>query len=254
MTIPVTRHDFVLIGQLYASEDIVKEADRLLPLATEDIQTLAKRGYTMTELEALRGYRDRLSAESADRREQRGAKKAARAREGVAVRDGKRVLRSGVVLAVAAIARRPVPSGESEETTREIVAGLMLQVDALTGRIGTDSAKLRTRLGTLKNILALPELQPSAPEAGGRTEFLAKVDDALKKLPGLAESKKAHQEEAKARTEDLDEIDGRAYFNMKLLCQVGRAYFNEHGDPGRAGGYQLNALHVATAKRTPPPA
>ncbi|MBI5481356.1 MAG: hypothetical protein HY906_21030 [Deltaproteobacteria bacterium] len=180
MTIPVTRHDFVQIGQLHASEDIVKEADRLLPVATEDIQKLAKRGYTMVELEGLRSYRDRLSGESADRREQRGAKKGARAREAVALREGKRVLRSGVVLALAGVARRPVPDGETEETTREIVAGLMHQVDALTGRIGNDSAKLRTRLGTLKNVLALPELQPPAAEAGARTEFLAKVDDALK--------------------------------------------------------------------------
>ena len=53
---------------------------------------------------------------------------------------------------------------------------------------------------------------------------------------------------AKAGTASLDEIDGRAYTNLKTLTKVGRAYWREHGDLKRAGEYQLNALHSAAGK------
>jgi hypothetical protein len=76
---------------------------------------------------------------------------------------------------------------------------------------------------------------------------------ALTSIPSLAETKKALQAEAMGETDALGEIDGRGYTNLKLLCQVGRACFNELGDPGRAALYQLTALHAASRKRAPAP-
>ena len=49
MPIPITVDDFVAIGERYLSADIVNEADRLLPIATADIDLLATRGYGQGE-------------------------------------------------------------------------------------------------------------------------------------------------------------------------------------------------------------
>ncbi|MEO6596419.1 MAG: hypothetical protein ABIP94_16840 [Planctomycetota bacterium] len=53
MTIPITVDDYVAIGERYLSEEIINEADRLLPIATADIDRLATRGYGQAELNKL---------------------------------------------------------------------------------------------------------------------------------------------------------------------------------------------------------
>ena len=248
MSIPVTVDDFVAIGERYLSEEIVNEADRLIPLATADIGRLATRGYGQGDLNKLHGFRAALVAEVAGRNQQRGSKKGSRSVEGHAIKEGKLVLRSGETTALAVLTNRTPPPGETPLETAKIVADTLGQIDALGGHIGSDSAKLRTRLTSLVSILALPALAPAPSDAAGRAALVAKVLAAIGALPGLAEQKKTDQVTAKAGTASLDEIDGRAYTNLKTLVKVGRAYWREHGDLKRAEEYQLNALHSAAGK------
>ena len=168
--------------------------------------------------------------------------------ESHAIHEGKLVLRSGEVTALAVLTSRTPHPGETPLETEKIVADTVGQIDALGGYIGNDSAKLRTRLTSLVSILELPALAPAPSDAAGRAALVAKVEAAIAALPGLAEQKKTDQVVAKAGTGSLDEIDGRAYTNLKTLAKVGRAYWREHGDLKRAGEYQLNALHSAAGK------
>jgi len=246
--VPITAADFSAIGARFLSEDIITEADRLLPLATADIAAIATRGYGPSDLAKLIDLRATLIAEIAGRDRQRGSKKGSRTVETQGIKDGKLVLRSGHALALAALTKREAPPGETEIQTQQIVLDTVGQIDALGGKLGTDSAKVRTRLTSLASILALPALAPSLEDAPARAEFVAKVEAAIAALPTLAEQKKSHQQEAKTGTASLDGLDGRAYTNMKMMTSVGRAYWNEHGDRKRAGEYQLNALHERAAK------
>ena len=104
MSIPITLDDFVAIGERYLSEEIVNEADRLLPIATADIDLLATRGYGQGELNKLQGFRATLVAEAAGRNQQRGSKKGSRSVEAQAIKEGKLVLRSGETTALAVLA------------------------------------------------------------------------------------------------------------------------------------------------------
>jgi hypothetical protein len=70
MSIPITAEDFIAIGERYQSEDIIDEVDRLLPLATADIELLATRGYGKSELSKVTGLRAALVAEVAGRNQQ----------------------------------------------------------------------------------------------------------------------------------------------------------------------------------------
>jgi hypothetical protein len=158
------------------------------------------------------------------------------------------VLRSGETTALAVLTNRTAPAGETVLETAKIIADTIGQIDALGGHIGSDSAKLRTRLASLVSILKLPAIAPAPSDAAGRAALVAKVEAAIAALPGLAEQKKTDQVVAKAGTASLDEIDGRAYTNLKTMAKVGRAYWREHGDLKRAGEYQLNALHSAAGK------
>lgn len=248
MSIPTRVEHFVVIGERYLSEDIINEADRLLPLATDDINLLATRGYGQGELSKLHGFRAALVAEVAGRNQQRGSKKGSRSVESHAIKEGKLVLRSGETTALAVLTSRTPHPGETALETEKIVADTVGQIDALGGHIGNDSAKLRTRLTSLVSILGLPALAPAPSDAAGRAALVAKVEAAIAALPGLAEQKKTDQVVARAGTGSLDEIDGRAYTNLKTLAKVGRAYWREHGDLKRAGEYQLNALHSAAGK------
>jgi hypothetical protein len=248
MSIPTRVEHFVAIGERYFSEDIINEADRLVPLATADIDRLATRGYGQSDLNKLQGFRAALVAEVAGRNQQRGSKKGSRNVEAHAIKEGKLVLRSGETTALAVLTNRAAPPGETALETEKLVADTIGQIDALGGHIGSDSAKLRTRLSSLVSILGLPALAPASSDAAGRAALVAKVEAAIAALPSLAEQKKTDQVVAKAGTASLDEIDGRAYTNLKTLAKVGRAYWREHGDPKRAGEYQLNALHSAAGK------
>jgi hypothetical protein len=244
MPIPITTDDFVAIGTRYLSEDIVSEMNRLIPLATTDLAVLSTRGYGQPELAALQGFRAQLVAEIADRDQQRGTKKGSRKTESDAVGEGKLVLRSGIALAHTTLTKRTPPPGETPDQTRALVTDASAKIDALGGRIGIASAKLEAKLTELITVLALPALAPTAAEATSRAAFVAKVQAAIKELPQASKDKKAAQQDSKLETTSIDEIDGRAYTNLKMLVTVGRAYWNELKDKKRAGEYQLNALNT----------
>lgn len=255
MGVPFTAQDFVRIGARFASVDIVREIDRLVPLAKADAAGLAAYGYDTDDLIALEGFRTQLAAEDPARQQKRAGKKGARASESEAVVAGKRLLRGGVTIAQSALDKRAVPAGETEDATRAKLEELTHKIDALSGRVGLDSAKLRARLSGLLEVLALPDLAPPAAGAATRAAFVAKVQAALGKLPALAEAKTSAQQAAMLDTDALDEIDGRAYTNMKRLVAAGRAFFNEVGNGKRAGEYQLANLNArATSDEAPVPA
>lgn len=254
MGVPFTPQDFVRVGARFASVDIVREIDRLVPLAKTDATGLAAYGYDADDLTALEGFRAELVTEDPARQQKRAGKKGARASESEAVVAAKRLLRGGVTIAHAALDKRAVPAGETEDATRAKLEELGAKIDALSGRVGLDSAKLRARLTGLLEVLALPDLAPSGAGAATRAAFVAKVQAALGKLPALAEAKTGAQQSAMQDTDALDEIDGRAYTNMKRLVAAGRAYFNEVGNGKRAGAYQLSNLNARATNDAPAPA
>jgi hypothetical protein len=133
MSIPITAVDFTAIGERYQSEDIIDEVDRLLPLATADIELLATRGYGQAELSKVTGFRAALVAEVAGRNQQRGSKKGSRNVEAHAIKQGKLVLRSGETTALAILTNRTPAPGETPLETRKIVEDTVGRIDALGG-------------------------------------------------------------------------------------------------------------------------
>jgi len=231
----------------------VAEIDRLAPLARTDADALAQHEYSPEMTDQLVAYRTRLSTESGAKDEYRNAAKAAGVTERAAITEGKNVLRSGVATATNALAARVPPEGETPEITRGVVNDLSTKIGALVSGVGRDSAKLRARLGALKIVLEDPAIATSAPaQIESRRALIAKIDHAVAALPTHAETTKERRQDAKTSADDLDEIDGRAYFNLKLLCKTGRAYFLENGNPTRAAAYQLNNLHAKARKPRAP--
>ncbi|HOX46881.1 MAG TPA: hypothetical protein PK668_25005 [Myxococcota bacterium] len=242
MLAPVSKEDFVTLGKRYRSEEIINALDRLLPLATADLAALEPAGYTPELLAELTALRDQIRDGSATCRQVRGSKKGARAGEAVVLEEGKNVLRRGVALATVAVARRAPNPEETAQETREKAAELTSQVKALSGRLGKDAALLRTRLITLRALLVNPELNPSEKARAEIQKFLERLDKTVAGITAQAESKKALREQSKDRTVQMDELDGRAYANMRLLAQVGRAVFKDVGDLEHSRMYSLREL------------
>lgn len=250
--IPRTPEEFTKIGRRFNSEDIIAEIDRLRPIATQDIADLARRGFPQPLLDRLVGYRATLAAESAERRQQRAAKRAARVSEEAAFDRGLDLLRAGTALAISAVSTRVPPEGETAEASARVMTRLAAQIDTLSGPIDEDTAALRTRLQTLGGILSDPELHPIPEMSEGIADCTTGIGQALERLPASTEAKEALQQAALVDTADLDEIDGRAYWYLKLLTQAGRARFRELQQPDRAAPYHLKALNPQgkTAKDT----
>lgn len=252
MSVFVTREEIITLGSRVASEKVVAEIDRMLPIATTDARVLEAGGYTAVLLEQLRGHRAQLTAETAERRAQRGQKKGARQVETAAVTDGKRVLRAAIAMAEVATQHRVPPEGETPEETRTIATELVAALHAAGGHIGHDSAKLRTRLTAVASVLESAAIAPDEPGRPAREAMLVRVRAAAAALPSLAEQKKAAQQQARANTEALDEIDGHAYLNLKSLMKVGRTQWIARGDATRASEYQFVELRDVPARPAKP--
>lgn len=252
MSIFVTREEIITLGSRFSSESVVAEIDRLLPIAIADARVLEAGGYTAGLLDQLRGHRDALTAETAERRTQRSQKKGARQVETAAVTDGKRVLRAAIAMAEVAIQHRVPLAEETPEETKTIATELVAALDAAGGRIRNDSAKLRTRLTAIASVLESASLAPDELGRPAREAMLVRVRAAASALPSLAEQKKAAQQQARANTDQLDEIDGRAYLNLKSLMMVGRTQWIARGDAKRASEYQLVALRDLPARPAKP--
>ncbi|HOX44451.1 MAG TPA: hypothetical protein PK668_12680 [Myxococcota bacterium] len=243
MFVPVTREDFAKVGRRFSSEEIVNETDRLIPMATADLSTLETGGYSRAMLDELVAFRDQLRAESAAKSEVRGAKKGARMSEGLAFKEGRLALRKGISMALVAISRRQVPAGEDPKTTQERVTELTHLVKALGGKLNNDPAVLRARLEGLRALLGQPDFAPAQDGEPARKGLIEKLDRAIGLVTTHAEAKKNLKERSKGKTMTLDELDGRAYTNLRLLSQVGRACFMDAGDQVRAEGYLLRRLN-----------
>lgn len=251
-TIPVTPEDFARIGRQHQTSDILGAMNRLVPLGTADLAELAMAEFDQTDLDEIKGYGAQLSGEGVDVQKARNGKKAARVNEAGGIRNAKLLLRRSIAVAANAIRYRPAPPGESDATTKEIVSGLMTQVDSLSGRIGANTVKLAGRLGTVKTVLAAPEIAPVAAKVPARAALLAAIDAAIAALPTLSQLKKGGQQAAKQGTVDLDEIDGRAYMKLKHLAEIGAAHFAVD-NPKRAAEYRLTETHAANAPAPPAP-
>jgi hypothetical protein len=243
VNIPVTKEDFAKIGRRFTSAEIANETDRLIPMAKADLATLETGGYSRDMLDELVGFRDQLRTESAAKSEIRGAKKGARLSEGLAFDEGRLALRKGISMALIAIARRQLPAGEDPRTTQERVTELTHMVQALGGRLNCDPAALRSRLEGLRALLGQPDFAPPQGGAEARQKLVEKLDRAIGLITDHAEAKKDLKERSKGKTMSLDELDGRAYTNLRFLSRVGRACFLDAGDQVRADGYLLRKLN-----------
>jgi hypothetical protein len=242
VNIPVTKEDFVKVGRRFSSDDLVHEIDRLLPMAQADQAALETGGYSQALLDELASLRDRLRAETAAKTDVHGAKKGARESEGLAFKEGRWVLRKGISMAMVALARRKTPAGEAPKTTQERVTELSSKVKALSGTLNNNPALLRSRMEGLRAILALPDFAPAENGEEPRKAFLARLEAAIDLVTSHTEAKKSLKQNAKGMTEAVDELDGRAYTNLRLLSQVGKNTFMDAGDGLRADAYSLRNL------------
>ncbi len=46
MFLPISRDDFIIVGRSFPTDAIVREVMRIVPIASEDMGTIASRGYT----------------------------------------------------------------------------------------------------------------------------------------------------------------------------------------------------------------
>jgi hypothetical protein len=239
MFVPITREDFILVGRCSSTDLVVREAARLLPIASEDISQLATRGYTVRMLQDLKHLLSQLRAEPEATRQQRSAHKQPVLAESEVLRAALDALRSGAALLTCAVAGRRGPEGETLSGAREAVSALMEHVQSL-GTPCLDPSRLRVRLATLRWLLTLPELGPAASDAGGRAKFVEQLDAIARRLPAIAGLASRPQEPSEFDT--MDEVEGRASHNLVLLTRVGRAVFREQGLAQRATVYHLPRL------------
>jgi hypothetical protein len=249
MSMPVTRSDFAKIGARFATEAIINEIDRLLPLAQADIELLVSGGYTRQLFQELAEHRDLLRTHAASRRAQQGARKGARKSEAIACEEGRLALAKGIAMAKVALTRRPVPEGADKEAFRKKATEQMSLLKALAIRNGRDAGQLRTRLEGLRAILLDPDYAPPAGGEADRAAFVQKLERIIATVTTHAENKKNLKDGTVIGTVDMDELDGRAYTNMRLLSQVGRAVQLEVGNKVQARAYALRSLNRSGVSR-----
>ncbi len=242
MFLPISRDDFIIVGRSFPTDAIVREVMRIVPIASEDMGTIASRGYTLRQLQQLKDYRVRLQSEPEPDRQRRNDNKKVWQNEAALLRSAVLALRSGSAMALCAIADRRVPEGEDPASTREAVRYLLDEVETL-GSSNPDPARLRVRLATLARILHLPELAPTASDARSHDDMVMKLQGLFRRLPDIASWQQRLREQSSLGFDAADEADGRAYVNLEILCRVGRDALNEAGLPQRAAYYQLHELH-----------
>lgn len=242
MYLPITRDDYIIVGRSFSTDAILREVMRLVPTASEDMGTIASRGYTLRQLQELKDYRVRLQSESEVDRKRRTENKKAWQPEFATVRAAVLALRSGAAMALCAVESRRAPDGEDVDATREAVRDLYDQIEML-GSANPDPARIRVRLANLRRLLTLPELAPTASDARSRADVVEKLSMLGRHLPAMSALRQRVREESALGFDAADEADGRAYVNLQLLCRVGRDSLNEVGELDRAALYQLNDLH-----------
>lgn len=242
MYLPITRDDYIIVGRSFSTDGILREVMRLVPIASEDMGTIASRGYTLRQLQELKNYRTALQSESELDRKRRTENKKAWLPRFAVIREAVLALRSGAAMALCAVETRRIPEGEDVEATREAVRDLYDDIEKL-GSTNPDPARLRVRLANLRRILTLPELAPTASDARSRADVVEKLSLLARHLPGVSELRQRVRDESMLGFDDADAADGRAYVNLALLCRVGRDSLNEVGQPDRASAYQLHELH-----------
>jgi hypothetical protein len=240
MFVPITREDFINTGRSFHTDAIVREVTRLLPVATDDIALLSTRGYTMRMLEELKQLRVRLQSERDDQRVRRNEAKRPYHKETAVVRQALLALRSGAAMVTCAIATRRAPEGETPEAAREATVALMEHVDSLVTPCG-DPSRLRMRLAALRWLLTLQELSAGATDIKARAEFVEQLDILSRRLPAVAGLRSRAY--APSEFDEMDEVDGRAYFNLQLLTRAGKVIFEETGHADHASLYEFRAVH-----------
>jgi hypothetical protein len=239
VSIPMSKDDFVRIGKRFSREDILSLSHRVLPLAVLDIDKLSAGGFTPGMLAELTAQRDQACALIASSRDVRGAKKGARAGEGVVLENARNTLTQGLAIATVSIVNRRPAQGEDLEAAREKAAELEGKLRELRGASDRNATALLTRLVGLREILRSQDFAPSAEQAPGRDSFLACLDAVIANVRDQAESKKSLRDLSKDRTSQVAEITGRLYSGLCLLCRVGKAVFHREGDPDHARNYTL---------------
>lgn len=242
MYLPLTRDEYIIVGRGFSTDAILREVLRLVPIASEDMGTIASRGYTLRQLQELKDYRVGLQSESDADRKRRTENKKAWQPQFAVIRSAVLALRSGAAMALCAVETRRRPEGEDIDATREAVRDLYDEIEKL-GSSNPDPARLHVRLASLRRILTLPELAPTASDARSRADVVEKLGQLARHLPAISALRQRVQDEAHLGFDDADEADGRAYVNLQLLCRVGRDSLNEVGEPDRASAYQLFELH-----------
>ena len=236
--------DIRLLGERFPLDRLVAEAERLLDLARRDAPSLAPLGYGSDDLHELEKLTAHVATEGAgDRR--RPERRTGRPRGIDAILDGKQVLRAGISAAVRAVQKRVPPAGEPPEESEAIAESLLRQIDGLAGRIAFDAPRLRGHLAQLVAILESPEIAPNLEAAPARALLVARIRDARRALPPVAQLKRGVQAATKADAAPVSRMKGLIYSNLKALCSAGRAHFLLAGDAARASAYSLTGLHAA---------
>jgi hypothetical protein len=238
MLMPVTAQDFVWIGRSIPTEPLMREIVRLSKLASEDISVLATRGYHVGMLEQLRALRARLAAEDDAARKRRCDNNRSAVARGEDLASAENLFRSGIALALCAVATRRVHEQESVVAARRRTAALVEMVELIDRGSLRDSETLRFRIGQLRALLTLQELEPSASDVRGRSELVEKLEVAARNLASYAQ-----ETESPAPGPGFDifnELEGRAWLNLRLMTEVGRAAFLEMGRSDRAILYHLD--------------
>jgi hypothetical protein len=241
--IPLTPQDFRAIGERYSTADLVNEIDRLLPFGKRDSKPLTGLGFLPSDYTQLAAYRDNLSGLSAEQKiskaNQMGATKVSRA----TIALGKSTVRLAASLAENLLSLRAIPKDETPEATEKIVTEVHEKIHALGGVIGTDSGKLRQRLGLVPVLFQDPALATASMElTAARDKLVADAASILAKLPAVAQAASSTRADAKEGTANVHETQGRAFWLLKRLAKTGRTFWSNQHNAAKAHDYQLNAL------------
>ncbi len=235
MSVPLTKEQYIEIGDEFPTRDVLDQLDDSLDLAVRDAIILAGSGWTVRNTAALRGLQTDL-VKANKNYERKFGRDVGRTRNGTAeVDNGKRWrLRANAILennlqsedAMARLKRLGGAAGRDPEA-------LVVQVEGLLALARENEAHLRAE-----------DVVDDAFFAEGAR--LARV------LRAAATFRRQRPKDLPVEQDRLDELDGRVWEMVKALNRAGRAAHIQNGDRLLAAHYNLDAMYGRPIRRRRP--
>lgn len=223
---PMTREEYIAIGDEFASRSVLAQLDGSIDLAVRDATLLATCGWTPRDTGALRALRSQL-LEAVQAFERKFGQDVGRTRTTSGEMDNGKVWR----LRARAILENGLTSNDA-----------LAELHRLGGAAGRNPDTLATQVEGLARIARAGETALRSADLVDDA-FFAEGARLVEALRAAAVPRRQRPKNLSAEHDRLDELDGRAWEIVKRLNRSGRAAQLGNGDRTLAAQYNLDALY-----------